>query len=72
MTGITVGGETGLLVVRIGRLVIVGAVAIDTVGWRSGVPPVGMTQATVDGLVFPVELPHQAMVKARAQPTVGR
>ncbi len=72
VTGLAVGWETRLWMVGIGGPVEVGAMAIHTVGWRSGVPAVGMTQSTVGCPVLPVERPNDVVIERRSQPAVRR
>ena len=58
--------------VRIGGLVEVGLVTIDTVGWSPCVSAIGMTQATVGRLMLAIQRPNQIVVECGSQPGVGR
>ena len=70
VAGLAIGWETRLEMGRIGRPVVIGLMAIHTVGGSACVSTVGMTQSAVGGTMLPVERPDDVVIKRRTQPTV--
>ncbi len=72
VAGLTVGRESRLLMVRIGRPLVIRTMAIDTVCGCAGEPPVGMTQTAFGCPVLSVQRPDQAVLERCPLPTVRR
>jgi hypothetical protein len=72
MAGLTVGGKSRLVMVRIGCPIVIRMMAIDTACGCPAVSSIGMTQTAVGCPVLSSKRPDQAVLERRPLPTVRR